>query len=280
MTGTPKFEVIGHDHGIPVRPRSVFTDMMVFTRDRSAAVLIDPAVALRLRDSAAASPAEVGGLLVGRQFRDDTGPYVAVLEAVQAPTSDGTTGSISVSTERVAILRQQAAHRYPSMDVIGWWHSHSVPSQFSNVDRQSQRLWDQPMHVGLLVFAQGNPWAHVYLGPEALALPLAASPSKKTNPTSVGNTTADSMSVGNTSAGTQIGSASMIIFQAQHRRWWRRPQQNTGGTESKSSAAVEHDSTRFATDGARLNWLLVASVLGLTLAVLLLVIALMRLAVV
>jgi proteasome lid subunit RPN8/RPN11 len=166
-----QFDVVGREHGDPVRSRSVFAGSAAFWSDKSPAVLVAPMVVEQLRAAARkASPDEVGGLLVGRCFRDEDGPYVVTLGFVQALASDGVPGSITLSAERTSELRKQAAQQHPSMDVVGWWHSHLAPSGFSSTDRQSQRLWSQPMHVGLLVFAAGVPWAHAYLGPNAVEL--------------------------------------------------------------------------------------------------------------
>ncbi len=245
-----RFDVVGHENGIPVRARSVFEGSAVFTRDKSAAVLVAPDVARQLRTSAGhAFPAEVGGLLVGRHFRDNTGPYVATLGFIQAPVSDGSPGSIRLSAERVAELRQQASRQHPSMDVIGWWHSHSVPSHFSGVDVQSQRLWTQPMHVGLLVFATGKPWAQAYLGPNAAELPL-------TGGFHVDAANSSSIDGGNLPA---LPGPVMYTPEGRRRRRPRRPA--TPRTEFQY-----------------LSWLLVFTVVGLVLSVVLLSVAVARLA--
>jgi len=72
-----------------------------------------------------------------------------------------------VSPQATAALRAEAARRQPTADVVGWWHSHGQPSEYSGTDRSTQRMWTQPDSVGLLVFATGSPWAHAYLGPLA-----------------------------------------------------------------------------------------------------------------
>jgi proteasome lid subunit RPN8/RPN11 len=167
-----EFEIVNRENGLPVRDRRLFERSVVFTDSgRSAAVLVVPDVARNLRQAAsAARPTEVGGLLVGRRFRDEQGAYAVTLAYAQAPLNDGTPTSITLSPERTAELRQQVDRAYPSMDIIGWWHSHNAPSEFSSIDFQSQVLWSNPLHVGLLVFASGTPWAKSYLGPAAIPL--------------------------------------------------------------------------------------------------------------
>ncbi|MBB5955823.1 proteasome lid subunit RPN8/RPN11 [Saccharothrix tamanrassetensis] len=165
------FEVLSRDNGLPTRSRQHFKGCPTFRGDRTATVLVAPAVALALRRGAeAAQPTEVGGLLVGRRFRDKHGPYVVVLAHLQAPLGDGSPGRITLTAERTAQLRTLAAAHHPSMDVVGWWHSHNVPSEYSRVDRESQLLWSDPLHVGLLVFAGGTPWGFCYLGSTSVLL--------------------------------------------------------------------------------------------------------------
>lgn len=270
MSGNPKFEVIGHEHGIPVRPRSLFPDVAVFARDSSATVLVLADVASQLREAAAhARPAEVGGLLVGRQFRDDAGPYVAVLGCVQAPASDGRQDRIQLSPDGVAALRQQAAARFPSMDVIGWWHSHAEPSQFSMVDRQSQRLWGQRTHVGLLVFAQGKPWAYAYLGPQAIELPPVTDPINKVVSSSLAG-----------ALGTPVPGLDLFVPRWRRRMWRRRPQREGNPERDIEKSPGRRDDARRApiAEVERLNWLLVYAVVALVVAVVLLALAVARLA--
>ena len=89
------------------------------------------------------------------------------LDAVAAPAGSGGAGYFAMTPELTARLRSEAAVRFPSCDVVGWWHTHTSVSNFSGTDRRTQRLWDDPRHVGLLVFASGAKQAQAYLGPDA-----------------------------------------------------------------------------------------------------------------
>jgi hypothetical protein len=81
-------------------------------------------------------------------------------------------------------MRLAAAHRagQPAADVVGWWHSHAQPSEYSDADRSTQGMWIPPDCVGLLVFAAGTPWAHAYLGPQARRLTAQAGPATSRAP--------------------------------------------------------------------------------------------------
>jgi proteasome lid subunit RPN8/RPN11 len=168
-----EFDVVRHEHGTTVRSRKIFDGCAVFQGSDNSAVLVSPEIVGDMLESARqAGFTEVGGLLVGRQFRDAYGAYVVTLGSVSAPVGEGQPGSLTLTAEQTAKLREAAALTYPSMDVVGWWHSHSAPSEYSAVDLSTQRMWTQPTHVGLLVFATGKVWGRVYLGPHAQELPL------------------------------------------------------------------------------------------------------------
>jgi hypothetical protein len=113
-----------------------------------------------------AQPCETGGLVAGRLLRDTEGPYTLVLEAVTAPREAGQPGRLTLSPELTARLRERAAGEFPSCDIVGWWHSHTVEGGYSEVDQANQRMWTDPGHVGLLVFARASSRrALAYLGP-------------------------------------------------------------------------------------------------------------------
>lgn len=162
----PHFEVVERGSGLPARPREYFGPALSFGESGIGVVLVEQGAGAALRNAAElANPRETGGLIVGRRFRDSHGDYVAILNFVQTPPEDGSSGRMVMSARRISDLRATAAQSYPSMDVVGWWHSHSAPSQFSSIDFATQRLWTDSQHVGLLVFGSGRPWAIAYLGP-------------------------------------------------------------------------------------------------------------------
>ncbi len=134
---------------------------------------MQPTVTKRMRQAAtAARPAETGGLVSGRCFRDEEGPYTVVLDALEAPEESRGLGHIRMSAELTGRLRTVAAKRQPSMDVVGWWHTHMFKSSYSSTDLANQRLWTDAGHIGLLVFASGWPWATAYSGPESTPMHL------------------------------------------------------------------------------------------------------------
>jgi proteasome lid subunit RPN8/RPN11 len=163
----PGFRVEGVRTSAPFRSRQVYADYQMFS-DGSGTVLVKPDVAVRLRGAAAAArPRETGGLLSGRPLQDDAGVYVIVSGYIEADADAGRAGGFQLAPAAVAGLAAKAARHDPGAEVVGWWHSHPLPSEYSLADRQTQRIYQQPDRVGLLVFAEGQPWAKAYLGPEA-----------------------------------------------------------------------------------------------------------------
>ena len=166
----PAFTVEGVHQEAPFRPRSGFTGYCQFT-DQSGAVLVAPGISQRMWEAARiARPFETGGLLAGRVYRDDHGHYVIVVGYVEAPSGTGRPSGFELSPEATARLRADVSRTFPAADVVGWWHSHSGPSDYSQTDLSQQRIWTQPESVGILVFAEGRRWGAVHQGPDARLL--------------------------------------------------------------------------------------------------------------
>lgn len=170
----PGFKVEGVHHGAPFRSRSAFAGYHLFG-EQAGAILVAPAAARAMRTAAAAAAVaphsrETGGLLSGRALRDGDGPYVIVSGFVEAASSSGRAAAFEAPPQEVERLRAESACAHPTADVVGWWHSHFVPSSYSGTDLAQQRMWKHPQSIGLLVFASGEPWAAAYLGPEARKL--------------------------------------------------------------------------------------------------------------
>jgi proteasome lid subunit RPN8/RPN11 len=165
--GSSDFEIVERSFDVPFRARALHAGYVMFQAG-PLSVYIRPGIAAAIRDrAAAAAPRETGGLLGGRILRDDRGHYVVVTGMATAPPTAGEFGSFNLSPDETEKLRQVLSERHPSADVIGWWHSHGAPSSYSGTDRGNQAIWTDPRHIGLLVFAQGTPWAKLYVGPQS-----------------------------------------------------------------------------------------------------------------
>jgi hypothetical protein len=163
----PGFRIEGRQQTAPFLARSTFPDYHSFG-DAACAVLVRPDAARDMHDAAVrALPRETGGLLSGRALRDDLGSYVVVSGFIEAPPNAGRPAAFEITTGELGELRTHAARANPGADEVGWWHTHPRLSSYSQTDRNTQRMFERPDSVGLLVFASGTHWAVAYLGPDA-----------------------------------------------------------------------------------------------------------------
>jgi hypothetical protein len=159
-------------------PRSSFVAHEVFGHG-AGAVLVAPDVARDLRSAAEFASQEqrtVGGLLYGRDWVDDEGPYLVVDGFLEASPGESPSDhvprdardSFKLSAADLWLLRKDAARRYPAALEVGWWRSLPGPGEFGSRDFETQRELVGPGGAGLLVFGAGLDWGTAYLGPEGL----------------------------------------------------------------------------------------------------------------
>lgn len=131
-----------------------------------------------------AVPYETIGALLGRPCRDDYGVYVVVENALTAAEGEyvGTQGAVRISATGRSSMHLRAAERYPTLEPVGWWHSHPRGApRYSSVDTEEQATYPRPHHVGIVVAAEylqdrafDGGWRReplgVYVGPTATLL--------------------------------------------------------------------------------------------------------------
>lgn len=160
----------------PVRPRSAFVAHEVFGHGADA-VLVEPEVARDLRTAAELARQErrvAGGLLYGRPWADDEGPYLVVDGFLGAGPGENRGDQVPgdgrddfrLSAADLRLLRADAARLYSAAIEVGWWRSLPGPGEFGARDFESQRELVGPGGVGLLVFGSGLDWGTAYLGPD------------------------------------------------------------------------------------------------------------------
>jgi hypothetical protein len=162
---------------LPFRPRGAYAGHEAFGAG-SGAVLVDPEVARDLRTAAEFATQErriAGGLLYGRGWVDDEGPYLVVdgfLEAGPGENPGDRIGAdgyddFTLSNADLRLLREDAARMYSAALEVGWWRSLAAAGEFGPRDYLTQRDLIEPGGVGLLVFGSGLAWGTAYLGPDA-----------------------------------------------------------------------------------------------------------------
>jgi hypothetical protein len=168
----------------PVRPRGTYVGYKAFGGGPGA-VLLEPDVAHKLRSAAEFATQErriTGGLLYGRGWTDDQGPYTVVggyLEAGPGEnpgdrfTADGDTFTLSPPDLR--LLREDAGRMYTASFEVGWWRTLPGLGEFNSQDFETQAALVGPNGVGLLVYGSGIYWGTAYLGPDGLAPDSAGS---------------------------------------------------------------------------------------------------------
>ena len=136
------------------------------------------------RETLAAMPHETIGALLGRPCRDDYGIYVVVENVMTAAPDEheGTPGAVRISGDGRASMHRRAAQRHPTLEPVGWWHSHPRGApRYSSVDRDEQATYPRLHHVGIVVaaelFDEGPPYGGrspdplgVYVGPSSALL--------------------------------------------------------------------------------------------------------------
>ena len=162
---------------LPFRPRGAYVGHEAFGSG-SGAVLIDPEVARDLRSAAESATQErriAGGLLYGRGWMDDEGPYLVIDGFLEAGPGESPGDKISdfglddftLDDADLRLLRQDTARMYTAALEVGWWRSLGGPGGFGTRDYLTQRDLIEPGGVGLLVFGSGQEWGAAYLGPDA-----------------------------------------------------------------------------------------------------------------
>lgn len=68
---------------------------------------------------------ERGGILVGRPYEDDAGPFVIIEGAVPAYAAHPTSGGLTFTQQAWDDMEATVRERFPSDNVVGWFHTHA-----------------------------------------------------------------------------------------------------------------------------------------------------------
>lgn len=138
-------------------------------------VMPDAAVAMQ-RGTEASAPNEAFGILMGRVYRDRTGPYTLVTGAVYGMPTSHSPVRVNLSDVAMMQLRRQAVRQFPAAEEVGWTHSHPSPSGYSSVDLNEQKTWPGANDIGIVTYMTlrpGEPWGQAYRGPTSINLRMS-----------------------------------------------------------------------------------------------------------
>jgi hypothetical protein len=161
---------------LPFRSRGAYAGHEAFGAP-AGAVLLDPEVMRDLRSAAEFATAErriAGGLLYGRAWMDDDGPYLVVDGYLEAGPGENAGDRIirdgednfTLTDADLRLLRSDAARMYSAALEVGWWRTLPAPGGFSPRDYLTQQDLIEPGGLGLVVFGSSQDWGAVYLGPD------------------------------------------------------------------------------------------------------------------
>jgi hypothetical protein len=162
---------------LPFRTRGAYAGHEAFGAGPGA-VLVDPEVARDLRTAAEMATQGrriAGGLLYGRAWIDDEGPYVVVDGYLESGPGENPHDRVirdgldnfTLTDADLRLLREDAVRMYSAALEVGWWRSLPAAGGFGPRDYLTQQDLIAPGGVGLLVFGSGLDWGTAYLGPDA-----------------------------------------------------------------------------------------------------------------
>lgn len=96
---------------------------------------------------------ELGGVLLGRAYRQDDGLIVEVQAAIPAVTADSGPVHFTFTADAWSQIHKDKEAQYPDLDIVGWFHTHPGLQVFYSSDDVvvHTAAFRMPWHVGLVV---------------------------------------------------------------------------------------------------------------------------------
>lgn|GEM_PF-2265104 len=96
---------------------------------------------------------EVGGILLGKVYRHEGATYVDVIETLRAPTNNAGATHITFTPDSWSEMNKARDMRFPSLRVVGWYHTHPRMDIFLSADDQflHRNFFPEPWQVALVV---------------------------------------------------------------------------------------------------------------------------------
>ncbi|NOX55786.1 MAG: hypothetical protein GXP27_15365 [Planctomycetes bacterium] len=123
-------------------------------RRRDFRIAFEPDAHARILKHAAENlSVEVGGVLVGRWFRDEDGPFVVVSASIRAEATDSKFAEVTFTHESWARINREMDTRYSDQQIVGWYHSHPGFGIFLSERDEfiHQHFFSDPGQIALVV---------------------------------------------------------------------------------------------------------------------------------
>ena len=101
---------------------------------------------------------ELGGVLLGRAYRDGEQRIVDVIAALPARNDDHGPIHFTFTADAWRQIHHERAEKYPNLEIVGWFHTHPGLGVFYSSDDVvvHSAAFTLPWHVGLVVDPLGN----------------------------------------------------------------------------------------------------------------------------
>ncbi len=97
--------------------------------------------------------AEIGGVLLGRVDRKGSSSTIIVQAVLPVKTDDYGPVQFTFTADSWALLHEERAEQYPTLDIVGWYHTHPGLGVFYSADDVvvHSAAFVMPWHVGLVI---------------------------------------------------------------------------------------------------------------------------------
>lgn len=67
---------------------------------------------------------EICGVLIGELYKDDTGPYLEIIDIIKGEYADNKSGEVKFTHETWSFINSKKDSEFKDLKIVGWYHSH------------------------------------------------------------------------------------------------------------------------------------------------------------
>jgi proteasome lid subunit RPN8/RPN11 len=153
-------------------------------REAGFQVVVRPAVLTAVAEHGRTTPdIEVCGVLVGRVYHDDAGPYLHVEASIRGEHAGNLAAQVTFTAETWAHIQAEMDRLYPDKRILGWYHTHPgfgiflsdmdrfIHDNFFNLPWQVAYVYDpRSGEDGMFVWRCGRPAREPFLVEKAVGV--------------------------------------------------------------------------------------------------------------